>query len=429
MIQTDKFSANWVSGNTLKAVSTLSSILSVASAVLLVSLLLGKSFSYAFVGKFNILLAIQLVGGQIGAFGIHQSCLHHLSTLEPGTPKWVKVAWAALALTCITSSLIFLVLISLITPLDQILKTSISTGIYWVAPATFIFALNKILFALLNSADKIHSLAFAQSARPLTWIVVTFYLTSRNYIEAAHLGFLIFLGELASFLFALTLLRKILLINCQKYLDCSWCLKHLYFAARVFPSHLFIELNSRVDILVLGIYANDTLVGVYSIIAILAEGIFQVGASMRTIVARSLVMAIIEKEFDKVSRQLKNIAKLSLYGTTIIAMLVAIIFLPIVDFFMLSPTLRQSWIELSILLFGVISTAYHSPFWMTLALAGKPAAHTMLMGSMLVLNIGLAFSLIPFFGMLGAACATSITLVIFPFVLRKFLQRFLCITI
>ena len=50
--------------------------------------------------------------------------------------------------------------------------------------------------------------------------------------------------------------------------------KHLSFGSRALFSGIFLEINSRVDILVLAYFLDDSSVGIYSCFAVIGEGIY-----------------------------------------------------------------------------------------------------------------------------------------------------------
>ena len=56
----------------------------------------------------------------------------------------------------------------------------------------------------------------------------------------------------------------------------EWSKVHLNYGIRCFLSGVFLELKSRVDILMLGFFLSDYEVGIYSFSALFAEGFFQV---------------------------------------------------------------------------------------------------------------------------------------------------------
>ena len=194
----------------------------------------------------------------------------------------------------------------------------------------------------------------------------------------------------------------------------EWLRRHLRFGIRAMPSNLVIDLNTRIDVLLLAYFMSDAIVGVYSFVAVLAEGVFQVGVVIRTVINRRLVGVLVSRDHAGLRRLRHQTGRWSLAGTLLLAGAIGVGFAPAVSWLGLDRSLFQGQYALWILLAGVVACAVHSPIWMLLLLAGRPAAHTQLMLALCALNILLNIALIPAFGMLGAAIGTAVMFAAFP---------------
>src|SRR4030095_6718684 len=107
--------------------------------------------------------------------------------------------------------------------------------------------------------------------------------------KPAALGLVLCAGEGGVALFGLAALGRDLLVRTGFKGDARWVVRHLSFGWHALPGNLITELNTRIDVLVLAVFVSDRIVGVYSFVAMLAEGVFQIGVVVRAVVNRRLV--------------------------------------------------------------------------------------------------------------------------------------------
>ncbi len=411
--------------STARIVSNGFSTCVLAVSGLAISTLLGRQFGVLAVGQLNQLATIHIIAGQIAAFGIHLSCLRHLSNLEIGTYSWNKSCKSALQLVFLTG----LIAIGLVYSSANFVETAFSSpglseGIQWTAFAIGLFGFNKVVISILNAADHLHTLAYLQMIRPLVWVAGTIFLVIINQSHPSLLGQLLFAGELAGAFVGVGLLVTRLLKGTQIGQDqVNWLARHAVFSWRAMPSHLAIELNTRIDVLVLSVFVSPALVGIYSFAALLMEGVFQIGVVFRTVLNRRLTRSLADKNQNQISSIFKKWGSFSLWATLFTSMVLGTIFVPMIDLLSLDPGLKDGLPSLIILLVGATICARYSPFWMSLALGGHPLAHTRLMLQLCGINVFLNLAFVPFLGILGAALGTSIMLVLFPVLLKGLTKK------
>lgn len=394
-----------------------------AIAGVVVSALLAARFGVDAVGQFNQLAAIQLVFSQLAAFGFHLACLHYLSVHPYGGAEWVAAGRSALALTGVTATITAGALFSSAGLLESLLDSpGLGEGVRWVALAAGLFGLNKVLFALLTAAERFHTLALAQALRPLGWLAGAATLLRQDAPQAASLGQLLAMAEVLTLLGAGTRVLPFLFRSAAPGAG-GWYRKHYSFAWRAMPSNLLIDLNTRVDVLVLGFFASDGAVGIYSFAALVAEGVFQIGTIVRTMITPRLVRALVERDAGQLASLRHGAGRASLVLTAVSALALAVVYTPAVRLFGLDPALAQGLNVLLILLAGVVATSFHSPFWMALAMGGRPGEHTQLMLLVVVCSVALNLALTPWAGITGAAIATATTFAAVPLMLRFAVRR------
>jgi len=381
--------------------------------------MLAHGFGVKSVGVFNQLSALHIVAAQFAAFGIHLSCLHYLSGETMEVSSLAGGCRSAIGIVALTGFLTGLVLFFTADLIERLFNSpGLGAGVRWVAPAVALFGLNKVLLAILNARDRLHSCAFVQALRPLVWLAGTAALSYSGSAEPAQLGQLLLSGELTATVAGFVLLSRVLRSRHHPDMLGKWVGRHTSFGFRAMPSNMIIDLNTRIDVLVLGVFASDAVVGVYSFAAMLAEGVFQIGVLVRTVITRRLVDILLRRDQFGLTLLKRHAGLWSLWMTLAASVILLAGFRPAAVFLALDPALQDGFVALFVLLFGVSLCAKHSPFWMSLALAGHPAEHSKLMLALCCLNLVLNLSLIPIFGLTGAAIGTAIMFGAFPLMLR-----------
>lgn len=395
----------------------------VAISGIIINAVLAGYFGVDKVGQFNQLFALQLVISQISVFGIHLSCLHYLSNRSLDKNLWVAIAQSALLAVTITGLLVAIVLSASAELLERLLHSpELSNGIYWLAPAIAVFGINKTIISLHNSLDNLNTIAFLQAIRPVVCSLGMVTLVILDKANPEIFGQILFVAELIVLITSMIFMKELRFksVSFQRY----WFIRHLHFGFQAIPSHLAIELNSRIDMLILSHFANDLIVGIYSFVALLSEGVFQVGVVIRTIINRRLVVLLLNKSNSAALQKLKwQAGSWSVLITVAASVMLSAGFSPVITKFGLNQELLQGEHVLWILLCGVSVCAFYSPFWMSLVLAGKPVQHTMLMLTLCALNVTFCLILIPRIGMTGAAIASALMLISLPFLLPRLVMR------
>jgi O-antigen/teichoic acid export membrane protein len=398
----------------------------VACAGIAINSMLAHGFGVQAVGVFNQLLALHIVAAQFAAFGIHLSCLHYLSekTMEVSSlAGGIRSATGAVAITGVLTGLLLFAAANLIEQLFN--SPGLSSGVRWVAPAVAFFGLNKVLLAIFNARDRLHSCAFVQALRPVVWLAGTAALFFFDRVEPAQLGQLLLAGELAATVAGFVLLSPMERGHIHSGTSDGWFWRHLRFGVRAMPSNLILDLNTRIDVLVLGVFASDAVVGVYSFAAMLAEGVFQIGVLVRTVITRRLAGLLTARDQAGLSLLKRHAGGFSLGMTLAASAILAALLRPSIVLLGLDPALQDGFVALFVLLIGVSLCAMHSPFWMSLLLAGHPVEHSKLMLALCGLNLVLNLTLIPVFGLIGAAIGTAAMFGAFPLMLRRSAGRVL----
>ncbi|MEZ4754616.1 MAG: oligosaccharide flippase family protein [Bdellovibrionota bacterium] len=232
-------------------------------------------------GVFNQVFAVYIFLSQICVGGVHFSVLKEISYAQDDLEKCSTVTSSALVLSALISLVICAIALLFSNQLALVLDSpDVGKGMFCAIPGLLFFSLNKNLLNVLNGLQWMRAFAIFQALRFVG-------------ILLAILG-IIFLGNEAWMLpLSLTISEVVLFITLGLFVNTQvikfspfkaskeWIRTHFSFGMRGFLSGVFTEINTRVDVLMLGLFLGDAKVGIYSFAAILAEGFSQIPFVLR----------------------------------------------------------------------------------------------------------------------------------------------------
>jgi O-antigen/teichoic acid export membrane protein len=385
----------------------------IAVSALLINTIIGRFYGATSLGVFNQVITLYIILAQISVLGINLSVLHQLSVLSgrEGTEEHKTIASVVLAALLgvgAVSGCVALLGWALADAVGALFDSAdVARGWLWIIPGLIFFSLNKVLLSTLNGLNHLRAFAIGNGGR---WVLIFLFLGVFAALEApgAILAGIFSFAEgvlfacLAVYLFGQ--LRPFRLSGLLRHLR-----GHFDFGIRGMLSGTLTELNIRVDVLVLGIFLNDAMVGVYSAAAQIFEGLALLPSVFRTILNPMLARAIDKGNFEALRPRLRSVMIMVGVGMVVVA-LVAIGLYPIyVDLILVDPTFKAGHLVLVILMGGLVVAAPYLPLDMLLVQGGHPWAQTRFRLAIVVLNLALNFALVPFFGLVGAALGTALS--------------------
>jgi len=388
-----------------------------------INVVIGLVHGSAALGVFNQVFALYLLLSQFAVLGVHGSVLTYgAAETDPRAQRTISTAGLLLAL--VQAIIVAISFVLLRTRIASLLGSdAVGEGIRWAAPGIVFLALNKILLATLNARRRMRWYAVFQAGR-VVFMGVGVGGALLFDAPASALPVALSIGEGIVFLGAILTVRDQLGASSRGALQ-EWAGRHWRFGLRGFMSGLFSELNTRIDVIVLGAFATDAIVGAYSFASLLAEGIYQVLIALRTNYAPVIVQHWARGEHASLLRMIRhgrNGTYLAASGMLVVA---ALGYALLVPWFTTDPLLQDSWIYFAVLLGGMAGSAGYTPFNQLLLWAGRPGSHTisitLIVSASAVANLALASSL----GALGSAIAMAATHVWSVFVLKAMVHRVL----
>ena len=248
------------------------------------------------------------------------------------------------------------------------------------------------------------------------------------YVNGEYLPSIFSISE-----FILFILLFIKIIPLIKSYDISkillWMKIHLIYGIKCFTSGIMVELNTKVDILLIGYFLSDKEVGIYSFAAFFAEGFYQLIATLQNIYnpiiandASNFRIQILEEKIK--ANKLKIYLVFSIFGIISIYL-----FSLLINHIEILNKYQESIQVFKTLILGIVLSAGYIPFFNLLSMSNKPSWHNLFMTCFVSSNILMNYFLIPLYGINGAAVATTISIVFSTILIKIFSRRIIKIKI
>lgn len=370
-------------------------------------------------GRFNYAFSILILASQFCVGGTQLSLLNHSMKFINRKSELSFMVGSSILL-CVLFSIIFGFAIFLLNNINEInfylSKTKLSSSLFLIA--IFLFSVNKLLLSFINALNLIISYAFFNALRYIFLLLVIIGLAYSNLLDF-HIQDCFLISEvflLFSLLFFTIL--KVCSIGVPKK---RWLKRHLFFGMKGFVGGFMMEMNSKVDILILSNLMGFYAAGIYSFAAMITEGFLQVYVVIKNNIDPIFSALLKEKKTNQISLEVIRIRRILIPIFFIFGIVLICSYKFIFDFFFrLDPGLiLKSFQSFFILMIGILIASYYRPFVGLLIQIGKPEVYSIIILSSVILNILLNLILIPFFGIEGAAISTSIAFVIESYLLFK----------
>lgn len=382
------------------------------------NVLIGRFYGAEYLGAFNLSYAVYIFLSQLAVFGIHLSVLKYVSHSLNDPEELSIIASSAIYLTIFTSLIITVISYFLGDLLIHIFKSQIFSEMWpYLAFGLIFFALNKILLNILNGQRHLKLFSIAQSSRTIFALLITLTLYFSNQ-SGEKLGLLISLSEF--FLFFLLLYFNLKYFKVAPIHKCTyWVKKHFNFGRFSLIGGIMNELNTRVDVLVLGVFVSDKDIGIYTIALMIFEGFVQLTVVFRNNYNPLIAKYINEKKKEELTQIIKRGCR-NVYLFMAVCIFTSFFIYPYFIEYVIGNEFQDSNKLYQILMIGVLLTAGYLPFDMLLTQAGYPLSQSFFKSMMVACNVLLNFFFINLYGLLGAAIATALV-----YSLSLFLLKFL----
>ncbi len=381
--------------------------------------LIAKWWGAAALGVFNLVTIALFAFAVIGACGLQFSVLRSVAEAPEDRARVAAVALGALApgLVFATAATgLFLLCRGPISALHG--SAEVAEGMLWAAPGLFCFALNKILFGICNGMRRMRAFAIYTSLRYV--LIATGLVICRVAdIRTDHLPVIWTFAEGTLLLILIgELLATVSLTRGAGWW--RWSRTHLDYGLRGVGATLVQEINSKLDVWMLGAAGiGKDLIGVYSLASALNEGAAQlptvVQNNLNPMIARSLGEAQVGAVEDLVRRTRRWFVPVMASA----CVLGALAFPVVVPWMIGDATFAAGTAPFAIMMAGLALASPYLPFNQILLMANKPGWYTVFIVLVAATNFVANALLIPYWGTSGAASATALAVIMSALLVRR----------
>lgn len=409
---------------------------------ILLNVLIGRCYDEAALGVFNQALAAYVFFSQVAVGGINASVLRAIAEDVTDAKRVASIVVGAyvptLAIAIPTTLLFFLAR----HPIARWLESpATAEGIAAATPGLLFFALNKVGMAIANGRQRMRAFAIYTSLR---YALILVALAGFVWLDAAreHGNELAFVFSFSEGVLFLALIGEVVPVIRAGGVPppremAEWAAHHLGYGVKSAASGVLLELNARVDVLMIGHFMADRFVGIYTAAAMIAEGVYQLLVVLQNLYNPILAREIAAKRFDALLATVKKGRRLT-YAALAVVGVVAVIVYPYAIEVLFAPGAAKaaadgaavagdpgfaaSWTPFCWLMLGIVLCSGYVPFAQTLLMANRPGWHTVYMVLTVTFNVIGNWFLIPIWGLAGAAISTANAMFLSVFVLKALVR-------
>lgn len=379
---------------------------------------IGGYWGTAALGAFNLVTISFFAFAVLGACGIQYAVLRAVAEVPGDDKRIASIVVGALIPVVVLAAMATGAYLLLRGPIGDLQGEAVREGMLWVAPGLFCFAINKVLLGVVNGLRRMRAFAIYTSLRYLL-IAVGLVVAGAWNLDGEQLPVI--------WTFAEGVLLLVLIVELfstvQLAKGARWrpeAQRHLDFGVRGVSATLALEVNSKLDVWMLGIAVPNALVGIYSLAAALYEGVTQLAVVVQNNVNPVLARKLATGDHDAVlllARQTRRWFVPALIAACAFGAAMYPIVIPIL---LGDPAFAAGAWPFAIMMLGIALASPYLPFIQLLLMADRPGWHTMYVLGIVSVNLVGTFLLIPLWGLEGAALSAAAALVTSALLLRWF---------
>ena len=388
----------------------LGSLALLGASGVLINTIIARYQSPASLGVFNQAFAFYIVLSQLAVGGMQFSIVKYLSHTDDRDLMATVISSALVAIT-VTSVLVAVVAFLLAHSIGVLFESEdVNVGIQIICPALVLFSINKAFMNVLNGTRRMRAYAIFQGLRYSLILVSIIGLILAGF-AGPHLAWCFLVSELILAIGLIGFVHKSIVGFGLRHATRSWILRHLSFGMRGFFGGMLSDLNTRVDIILLGYFVSDASVGIYSFAAVFAEGFGQISYVVKQNLDPIIGRFTAAKSIDQLRSLMRKVVLVFVPSILALSIVAALLFPEMVRL-LTDDRFLESWPIFIILLAGIVINAGFRPFQGVFLLTGRPGLHSLFFLIIVLSNAILNVLFIPRMGTIGAAVATSLAYVI-----------------
>ncbi|AKB41525.1 flippase [Methanosarcina mazei] len=392
-------------------------------AHLFLRLVLSKELGPSGLGLYTLVFTIYMFGMQFAGFGIGSALTRYIAKYNEDFPKIKEFVTSGILGSLISGSVmgILLYLFSSIIS-NQLFHNPQMTNLLELTALCFPFiAMQKAVIGTLNGLKEMKWYAIVNISQNVLVMVVSFVLVMLLKLEVrgAVLGFVIptILVGIVSLTFTRDfLVRPTKLINTV--------LKEISgFGFYVVLANSIGMINTQVDSLMIGYFMDEASVGYYAVAIIFMQGVLLLPQAVQSVTTPSIATYYGKGGFYNIRQLLKKTMS-NVFAIVICISLILAIFGKFLIPLLFTEEFLPAYLPMLILLIGYSIYATYASIGGCLSSIGRVQMVFKIDAICAGLNTVLNFALIPQFGLIGAASATSISLIFTTLINLHYIRRY-----
>jgi len=406
-----------------------SSFALIAVLGVLVNVVIAKTYGNEGLGVFNQVYAIYLMLSQLAVGGVHLAVQRYIPIYSNRVQERSTILFSSLLISGILSIIIISLAYTFYWLPGKLLHSnSVQESYQLTMFGLLFFSFNKVLISFHNGLRNMKAFAIFQLLRYvflMAGILLVVYLNLGIIYLASSLA----ISEVFLFIICFLYSLKFLSFNLNFSHFNSWNKINFKFGKKALAGNFLLDINTKVDVFVIGIFFSDALVGIYSFASTFAEGFMLLPVLVRNNLNPVLAKLKTKSNKQFVSKILKISIRKSFKFIGFFALL-GILFFPLVFFiFDINENRFILWSIFSTLVLCMGISGGYQPLLMMLNQFGKPLQQTYLIFLLFSANLLLNLAMVPFFGISGSAIATGLVFILQIVLQKYFAKKYLYVSI
>jgi len=413
LINARQYILNYRANKTIRDVQW--SFLSLATsslANLLLRMVLGKDLGPSGLGTYTLVFTIYLFGMQFAAFGFGAALTNYIATYKNEIYKTKEYISSGVIGSIISGTIIGILLYSS--------SEFISTNFFHIPEMVALLKITAICFPFiaiqkattgtLNGFRKMNYFAMVNIFQNTCIFLISVFLVLflKMGVRGAVIGFVV--PTIVIGVFSLLFIRKSFFLPSKAVL--SRVLKEItWFGFYVVLANSVGMINTQIDSLLVGRFMSETDVGYYATAVIIMQGITLLPSAVQTVTTPAMATYYGNREYSNIKKLVKS-TMLKIFVIELIFLIFLTLFGKYIIMILFSEEFAPAYVPMLILSIGYILYAPWMSVGTIFACIGKVNLSFKLNGLCAILNTTLNLLFIPKFGLIGAASATTLSLII-----------------
>jgi O-antigen/teichoic acid export membrane protein len=369
-------------------------------------------------GVFNLVTTAYFAFAVAGACGLQYSVLRAVAEQPEARDRVAAIVVGALVPNLVLAAAATAGFVAIRPLIARWLDSpAVAEGMLWAAPGLFCFAVNKLLLGVVNGLRRMRAFAIYTSLRYVL-IAAGLVIARVEHVAPEHLAAIwTFTEGLLLIVLIGELVATVSLGRAAGWT--AWTKQHLAYGVRGVLATLAYELNTKLDVWMLGVLVADkAAVGIYALAAALHEGVTQLAVVLQNNVDPVIARLVVAGDSPELHAMVTRSRRWFVPALVGVCAASAAVFPAVIPWLIGDPGFVAGAIPFAILMAGIAIASPYLPFAHLLLMAKRPGWHTVLLMIAIAVNVIGNVVLIPRLGLAGAAISMAATVVTSALLLR-----------